>query len=133
MKDFYLRNVLDLIKDSKTLSNEPVYEKVSQQMFGSVLSQNELKELSKEELSKLYYQLNRALKEATSPIDIQKLARAIQNSRSGIGGSALTNFVCKFCNEVETWSSTAVPHICMSCATDMARNIVYYQFNILKD
>lgn len=132
MKDFYLRNVLDLIKRIKNVSEKTIYEGISKQMFGSVLSTSELKELKKEDLSKLFYQLERAINEEISPIDIEKLARAIQLSRSGIGGSALTNYVCRFCDKVETWSNTAVPHICKECATNMAKNIVHSQLDILK-
>lgn len=68
-----------------------------------------------------------------SPIDPKKLAKAIQFSRSGAGGCAMTEFTCHFCGEKEWWGNTAVPNICRTCAEKMALSIAKYQPNIFKE
>lgn len=77
------------------------------------------------------YELDEVIKLKESPIDVKKLAYAIQHSRSGVGGCALTEYECKFCGTEELWINTATPGICKSCATEMAKYIAKYK-NILK-
>jgi len=102
-------------------------------IFGKVLSWKEMQEQEKDLLIKMMVQFERAIKIEESPYDIPKLARAIQYSRSGMGGSALTEFECAFCGEIEIWSNTAVPNICRSCSEEMATNIVLYKSDLLKE
>ncbi|MFW6007869.1 MAG: hypothetical protein ACOCP8_01280 [archaeon] len=61
------------------------------------------------------------------------IMRAIQSSRSGIGGSAMTNFICKFCGKEDMWGNTATPNICDECAQLIANYISINFKRILKN
>lgn len=77
-------------------------------------------------------ELDEAIRLKESPIDVKKLTYAIQHSRGGAGGCAITEFRCKFCDKPEMWSNTNTPGICRDCATEMAKNIAKYS-DILKN
>jgi hypothetical protein len=128
LNDFYIIGI-----QAKKKGNMDIYNKLLNDMFGKVLSWSEVKELSRDNQMKLMLELKRRIQINESKYDIKKLTRAIQNSRSGIGGSAITQFECAFCGEKESWGSTAVPRICKNCAEKMATNIVLYNMNIEKN
>lgn len=128
MNDWYIMRL-----ESKKRGNMDIYKKTLRDMFDKELSWNEVKELSREDQMKLTFELDRNIKIAKSPLDISKLARTIQRSRSGAGGCALTEFECSFCGEKEVWSNTNTPNICRKCSTDMATSIVLMEADIFKD
>lgn len=109
-----------------------LYKETLMDLFNQELSWKDVQGLEKSQLRKLTYTLERKIKLSQSPIDVRKLARAIQSSRSGIGGSAMTPYKCHFCGKEEIWGNTAVPNICIECATKMATNIAMNS-NILKE
>lgn len=62
-----------------------------------------------------------------------EIQQSIQNSESGIGGSAITTFICKFCTKEDSWVNTSTPGICDKCAYIIA-NYISNNFNkILKN
>lgn len=113
--------------------NEKVYEETCKELFGRVWSDEELKNASNNDLIKLMCTLKDNVQLSRSPIDVKRMANAIQGSRSGISGCAVTDFECAFCGEIETWANTAVPKICTSCATKMAKKLAQRPEQILKD
>lgn len=128
MQDWYILTI-----ENKKRGNMDVYRTTLNQIFGGELSWSEVKQLSKDDQRRLLITLKDNIAESESPISINKLTRAIQHSRSGIGGSAMTEFECAFCGEKEVWGNTAVPNICGKCASKMAKNIVLQGMNIMKD
>lgn len=126
--EFFLNRI-----ERKKEGNQEVFEKVSVEIFGRVLSWEELKEREYDSLLRLMIQLEEAIKMEKSPYDVNKLAYAIQNSRSGMGGCAMTKFNCAFCDTEEMWNNTATPKICKSCAKAMATNIIQYNLSLTKD
>jgi hypothetical protein len=128
LDNFYILRI-----QQKKKGNMEIYNKLLEDMFGRKLTWKEVKELDSDKQIKLMCELERRIKIEKSPYDIKKLAQAIQHSRGGAGGCAMTEFECAFCGEKEWWSNTAVPRICKKCAEDMARNIVLYGMDIMKD
>lgn len=129
----WLDNFYILIIQQKKKGNMEIYNKLLEDMFGRKLTWKEVKELDSDKQIKFMCELERRIKIENSPYDIKKLARAIQHSRSGAGGCAITEFKCVFCGEKELWGSTAVPRICKKCAENIATNIVLYGMDIMKD
>jgi hypothetical protein len=117
----------------KKRGNMDTYNKLLVDMFGEKLSWKEVNQLPKESQMKLMLELGKEIDIANSNISISKLASAIQRSRSGVGGSALTEYECAFCGEKEMWINTTVPKICRKCAKAMATNIVLKKIDILKN
>lgn len=128
MESWYISSI-----EQKKRGNMDIYKKTLKQIFGEELSWSEVKELPRELQMRLLLTLRDNITESQSPIAINKLARAILNSRSGAGGCAMTEYECAFCGEKETWGNTNVPRICGQCASDMAKNIVLQGMNIMKD
>lgn len=128
MKDFYI----DIIAQKKK-EDMDIYNKLLQDTFGKILSWKEVQELDRDKQIHLMCELKDRIIKHQSKYDIRKLARAIQNSRSGAGGCAMTEFECAFCEEKEIWDNTAVPKICKKCAEKMAENIVLYNMNLEKN
>lgn len=128
MKNFYLNSI-----KSKKRRNKEAYEKVSNQVFGSVLSWVKLCEQENDKLIEVMCLLSEQITINKSPYDIKKLTHAIQHSRSGIGFCAMTPYQCSFCGKEEVWGSTATPNICSSCAEEMATNIIARNFDITKE
>lgn len=128
LDNFYILNI-----QQKKKGNMEIYNRLLEDMFGRKLTWKEVKELDSNNQIKLMYELERRIKIEKSPYDIKKLARAIQHSRSGVGGCAITEFHCAFCGEKELWGNTAVPRICKKCAENMATHIVLYDMDIMKD
>lgn len=128
MEDWYIIRI-----QGQKRGNMKVYDNVLMKLFNKKLNWNQVKELSKDDLRNLTLTLERDIKVEKSKLDIHKLAKAIQNSRSGAGGSAMTSYECKFCGSEEVWVNTAVPNICVDCATQMAENIVVYELDIFKE
>jgi hypothetical protein len=118
---------------AKKKGNLNLYKDVLVELFGEELKWSEVKSLSQDKQAEILWRLEDKIRKNKSPYDIKKLARAIQQSRSGIGGCAITNFTCAFCGKEESWSNTSVPEICIDCATRMAEKFVFYGFDILKD
>lgn len=110
-----------------------LYKRLQHQYFGKELTWNQMKEQSEDVLRSFAIQFRNELKLELSPIDPKKLTQAILNSRSGMGGAAVTPYVCKLCEKDDVWSNTATPGICRNCAHQMALNIAKYHFYILKD
>jgi len=128
MKNFYINSIAH-----KKKGNMDIYNKLLQDIFGRVLSWKEVQELDSEKQIHLMCELEDRITKQQSKYDIQKLARAIQYSRSGAGGCAMTEFECAFCGQKEWWGNTAVPKICKKCAEKMAENIVLCNMTIEKD
>ncbi|MEK4824516.1 hypothetical protein NSS71_08155 [Niallia sp. FSL W8-0951] len=118
---------------TKKRGNMEIYENVLLKLFNKKLNWNQVKELNKDNLRKLMVTLERDIKIENSKLDIHKLAKAIQTSRSGAGGSAMTSYECKFCGSEAVWVNTAVPNICLDCATQMAENMVAFELDIFKE
>ncbi|MNW65973.1 hypothetical protein D3C74_444030 [compost metagenome] len=97
------------------------------------MSWEELKNTDRRIQVRVMLELDEVIKLKESPIDVKKLTYAIQQSRSGVGGCAMTEFQCKLCGNEELWSNTNTPGICKECATDMAVNIVVNSYNIMKE
>lgn len=128
MNDFYLNQ----IEQKKNERNE-VYEQLLIRKYGRVISWEEVKELNYDNLLNLMCDLDKDIKIANSPFDLKKLTEAIQESRSGMGGCAMTLFICAFCGTEEMWSNTATPKICKSCAEKMAMNIIQSNRTFMKE
>lgn len=127
MENYYI-----LTLQSKKKSHMNLYKETLIEVMGSELSWKEVEALEKEHIRKITYTLENKIRLQESPIDVKKLARAIQHSRSGVGGRAMTPYTCHFCGKEEIWGNTAVPHICLECATKMATKIAMYNSDILK-
>jgi len=112
--------------------NMPLYHELLKETFGKELTWKEVQALDKDVLRTLCYDLEERITIHESPYDIKKLAHAIQHSRSGVGGSAITAFTCAFCKKEEWWQNTAVPNICQGCAEKMAKKIIVYNMTITK-
>lgn len=124
----YWRRIEQLKKGNMNL-----YKQCLVIVFGdNAIPWSDVKEADIDKQRELYYELDTLININKSPIDIKKMTRAIQDSRSGIGGSAFTKFTCAFCGREELWSNTAVPRICRGCATDMATQIAIYHYDVLK-
>lgn len=128
MKHFYL----DRIK-AKKRSYGSIYKALIVETFGKELKWEEVENQESDVLVKLMCELEDRILLSKSPIDPKKMAKAIQFSRSGAGGCAMTEFTCLFCGEKEWWGNTAVPKICRICAEKMALSISKYQPNIFKE
>lgn len=129
MEKIYLNRILQSIETSK---GKERFDVLSKELFNKVLSTEELQSLDRKQQLEIMMELEEREKIDSSCYDVQKIARAIQNSRSGIGGSAFTPFQCAFCAEEECWHNTAVPNICRKCAESMARTIVVNQYTLEK-
>ncbi|WP_431785881.1 hypothetical protein [Paenibacillus lactis] len=127
LETFYIDRIQQLKK-----GNMDVYEQVLKEVRGAMATWEAVKYASRDKQIEIYYKLDDAIKLKNSPIDIKKLSYAIQHSRSGVGGCAMTDFECKFCGKEEMWGNTNTPGICKECATEMARNITKYNYDILK-
>ncbi|OZB98106.1 hypothetical protein [Paenibacillus sp. XY044] len=125
---FYISSVQQKKKGHMT-----EYETVLNEVFGRVISWEEFKNSDRKLQARVMLKLDEVIKLNESPIDIKKLAYAIQHSRSGVGGCAMTEFECKFCGKEELWGNTNTPGICKDCATNMAKNIAKYNYNIYKE
>lgn len=123
MKNFYLGQI-----ERKKQDHPELYEEMMQNR-----ENKNVEEFSSDELITFMVAFEKRIKITESSYDIRKLARAIQHSRSGVGGCAMTPFTCLFCAAEETWGNTATPGICKTCATDMATNIVLQRSEFLKD
>lgn len=128
MTHFYLNSLY-----GKKRKHGAIYKELQREIFGKVLNWEEMQKQESDKLRQLLIDLENRVMLMESPIDPEKLARAIQHSRSGIGGSAMTRYNCKFCGKEEVWTNTAVPGICKGCATEMALHIAKHCPNILKD
>lgn len=128
LESFYINRIQQMKR-----GNMAEYETVLNRVFDRLVSWEELKNIDHKMQAKVMRELDEAIKLKESPIDVKKLTRAIQHSRSGAGGCAMTKFQCKFCGEEELWSNTNTPGICKGCAAEMARNIAKYNNDILKD
>lgn len=128
MKDFY---IIAIAKKKK--GNMEIYNNLLQDTFGVVLSWKEVQELDRYEQMRLMIELSNLIKLKESKLDIEKLTKAIQFSRSGVGFCVMTEFVCVFCGEKETWGNSATPNICGCCAEKMAENIILNGMDIEKD
>jgi hypothetical protein len=127
MHDFYIKMI-----DTKRKSHEEIYLDVVAELWGEIIIWEEIQKKDRSDLRRLLCKLDEGIKMSKSLLDVKKLALAIQHSRSGIGGAAMTPFHCGFCRKVEVWSNTAVPLICTSCATDMAINLISNESDIYK-
>lgn len=127
MQDWYILSI-----ENNKRGNMDVYKKTLKEIFGKELSWSEVKELSRDNQILLLITLKNNITESNSPIAINKLASAIQHSRSGAGGCAMTEYECAFCGEENVWGNTAVPNICGKCAYKMAENIVFSGMDIMK-
>lgn len=128
MEDFYLKQL-----EKKKKNHEGLYKEVLHEVVGKEMTWDEVKILGKDQLRTLTYTLSNKIRLYESPIDVNKLAYAIQHSKSGMGGCAMTSFTCGFCGKEEMWSNTAVPNICKGCAKDMATKIAMYHPDLLKE
>lgn len=124
----------DILKKIAKIKKEhtEIYNVLIKQLYGQELSWEDVQKLPEKDLAKLYLAFRDAIIYMQSPLSLQKLAYAIQASRSGIGGSAITEFECKFCGKKDHWSNTSTPGICFDCAKDMAFYIIT-KFDIFKD
>nr|WP_156736298.1 hypothetical protein [Mycobacterium sp. E3298] len=113
---------LDSIKHKKR-GHKDAYIETLKEVFGSEMSWEELSAQESNKHIEVMCLLEEKIKLKQSPIDVKKMAYAIQHSRSGIGGAAITKYICAFCGVEEMWSNTATPKICLKCATKMAKNI----------
>ncbi|MCY9737493.1 hypothetical protein M5X17_27710 [Paenibacillus alvei] len=112
--------------------NMDIYHRLLLDMFGRQLSWGEVKKLKIGELYRLSSGLQEEIELDKSPLDVNKLAYTIQGSRSGIGGSAFTQFTCAFCGQEEMWVNTSTPKICIDCATKMAIHLSRNYKRIMK-
>ncbi|MFS1518579.1 hypothetical protein V1503_19260 [Bacillus sp. SCS-151] len=128
MKDWYVYRVQSMKKD-----NMKVYYDTLMELFNKKLSWNEVENLGRDQIRELTITFENNITMAKSMMDIEKLSSAIQNSRSGAGGCAITEFECAFCGEMESWGNTSTPKICRNCAYKMAKNIMLHKMDILKD
>jgi len=119
----YLKELLNYQKENNRLFNQTLNELLGEKKYDldKKIDVETMNLESSEEL-KLIFKLKKKFK--LDQYNIEKLAKAIQNSRSGIGGSAMTRFECKFCGKIEMWANTATPGICLECAEKMAKQII---------
>jgi hypothetical protein len=110
-----------------------LYEQQVNKNFGSTLTWEEIQLKDRKTFTQFYGDLKEAVELYESDIDVIKLARLIQSSRSGIGGSAITAFTCEFCKNTDTWSNTATPGICSSCSEKMAIYLAKNHKEMLKN
>ncbi|MBP1309182.1 bacterioferritin-associated ferredoxin [Paenibacillus sp. 1182] len=128
MKEFYLNSLY-----GKKRKYPGVYKDLQKDFFGKTMPWKIMQEQDIDALRKFMILFSDFVLLHESPIDVDKLTRALQHSRSGIGGCAMTPFRCHFCGAEEVWTNTAVPNICSSCARKMAENIAKNTMDILKD
>ncbi|ADO59926.1 hypothetical protein [Paenibacillus polymyxa] len=128
MKEFYLNSLY-----GKKRKYPEIYKNLQKGFFGKTMPWKIMQEQDIDALREFMVMFCDFVSLHESPIDVDKLTRAIQHSRSGIGGSAMTPFSCHFCGAEEVWGNTAVPNICSSCARKMAEKIAKCGDNILKD
>ena len=125
---FYIDRLYSM-RDKEFEHFKPAWGKV----VGIDVMLEDVEKMSKQDQGRIYAKVRKEISLLKSPLHVARLAHAIQHSRSGIGGAAMTNFTCKFCGNKEIWGSTAVPHICNGCATNMAESIaIHYKDSILK-
>jgi hypothetical protein len=119
----YLKELLNYQKENNRLFNQTLNELLGEKRYDldGEIDVEKMNLESSEEL-KLIFKLKNRFK--VDKYNIEKLAKAIQNSRGGIGGSVMTRFPCKFCGKIEVWANTATPGICSECAEKMAKQIV---------
>ena len=119
----YLKELLNYQRENNQLFNQTLNELLGEKRYDleGEIDVEKMNLESSEEL-KLIFKLKNRFK--VDRYNIKKLAKAIQNSRSGIGGSVMTRFPCKFCGKIEMWANTATPGICSECAEKMAKQIV---------
>lgn len=128
MKDFYIENI------KKQMDKyEEVFITTIKELFGENLSFEEVELLDIDDQRRIMIKLSSNIKVHDSTLDINKLAHAIQDARSGMGGCAMTNYICKLCGSSEIWTSTAIPGICFNCSESIATNIVLQGRDIFKD
>lgn len=127
VKSYYLMAI-----ENRKKGNRASYEQALLEVCGWILSWEEVKQLDEDCQRELFFNLKRKIALEESKYDVQKLARAIQNSRSGAGGSAMTMYLCAFCGAEEMWGNTAVPKICAGCAKEMANTIILSGMEIEK-
>ncbi|WCF11530.1 hypothetical protein NDS46_31730 (plasmid) [Paenibacillus thiaminolyticus] len=128
MKNFYLNSIYGLKRKSPN-----IYKSLQREVFGSELTWEKMRDQPEDKLRHMTVCLEERILLSVSPIDPEKLAKAIQHSRSGIGGTAMTRYSCKLCRGEDVWTNTATPGICKSCAKKMALNIAKYFPDIFKD
>jgi hypothetical protein len=123
---------IDLLTKLKK-GNMLIFRALLNETFGKELTWKEVQALDESVQRTLCYDLEERITIHESPYDIKKLSDAIQHSRSGIGGSAITAFTCAFCEKEEWWENTAVPNICQGCAEKIAKKIIIKGMAIEKD
>lgn len=128
MNDYFLNMIY-----AKKRKHSSLYKSLQREFFGKELTWNQMKEQKEETLKEFAIRFREQILLETSIIDPDKLARAILFSRSGVGGSAMTPYTCKFCGKEDVWVNTATPGICHSCARQMALKIAKYNSDILKN
>lgn len=112
LETFYIDRIQQMKRGNMT-----AYEVVLNRIFGRFISWEELKDTERELQARVMIDLDEAIKLNESPFDVRKLARAIQSSRSGAGGCAMTEFKCLFCGEDDE---------CLGCKFDISE---YEEFN----
>lgn len=112
--------------------NMKFYTEIIREKYGKDLSWIEVQALDRQEHLAILCKLEEAIKLDQSPYDIEKLSRAIQYSRSGMGGSAMTPYTCHFCGKQDIWTNTAIPNICKDCTDEMAKAIILSGFDLSK-
>lgn len=128
LDDFYINRITQ-----KKKGNMKIYDQTLIDLFHRPVTWSEVKNLERNEQMKLCIELERRIKMHESKYDFGKLARAIQNSRSGVGLCAITNFKCAFCDVEEIWGNTNTPNICKKCAEEMATNMILNGSKIEKE
>ncbi|MFF2531231.1 hypothetical protein ACFVS2_20225 [Brevibacillus sp. NPDC058079] len=127
LKHFYLNSIY-----GKKRKHPDLYKTLQREVFGKELTWKQMQEQEKEKLLPFMCELEERILIHESPIDIEKMTKAILFSRSGVGGTAMTKYSCAFCGTEEYWGNTAVPGICRSCAEKMAKQIAKYTPDVLK-
>lgn len=119
----YLKELLNYQEKNNELFNKCLNDVYGKDEF-DLNEKVDIEKLNfKDKEAGLYYLLKTSFK--IKEYNIKKLAKSIQNSRSGIGGAAITKYECKFCGKEEIWANTATPGICSECAEEMARRMVF--------
>lgn len=113
--------------------NRSQYNSVCTRELKYIPNKDQIVSLNKETQSNLYIKILEEIRFEKSPYDLKKLTRAIQNSRSGMGGASMTKYECNFCGSIETWGNTATPGICSKCAEKMAKNLIQHNSNFMKE
>ncbi|PGK51273.1 hypothetical protein CN918_26140 [Priestia megaterium] len=127
MKDFYINSIL---KRKKNHIKE--YLQTLSEVFGEVLSVEDLREQPEEKLIEAMKELERKVKITDSIIDVKALAKAIQEPKPKMAASVITNYSCSHCGKEETWKNAAVPKMCYECAEEIAQEIAYSHTHIVK-